>query len=62
MKRALPFLLLGLPLAVSAQRYVTEVFTPGQVVITPGVSYGQNVDFLTSNLADLDVLADFGFL
>ena len=62
MKRALPFLLLGLPLAASAQRYVTEVFTPDQVVITPGVSYGQNVDFLTSNLADPDVPADLGFL
>jgi len=56
MKRALHLLLLGLPLTVAAQqRYIDEVFTPGQVVITPNVPYGVNIDFLTSNLASPNV-------
>jgi hypothetical protein len=37
-------------IAASAQRYVSEVFTNDQIVVTPDVIYGTNIDFLTSNL------------
>ncbi|MBK9274311.1 MAG: carboxylesterase family protein [Flavobacteriales bacterium] len=59
MKRSLPLLLLGLPMMVAAQqRYIDEVFTDAQVVITPNVPFGTNIDFLTSNLASPNVPAE----
>lgn len=59
MKRALPLLLLGLPVVAAAQqRYIDEVFTDAQVVITPNVPFGTNIDFLTSNLASPNVPAE----
>ena len=39
----------------SAQRYASEVFTDAQVTITPDVPFGQNIDFLTSDLSNLAV-------
>lgn len=43
---------------LSAQRYITEVFTPGQVVVTPDIVYGHNIDFYESNLAAATVPAE----
>lgn len=34
-----------------AQRYLTEVFTPQQVVVSYDITYGTNIDFYESNLA-----------
>lgn len=46
----LAVLALGLSSATQAQRYLTEVFTNAEITVTPNVTYGTNVDFLTSNL------------
>ncbi len=49
---------LALPLAVLAigahaqERYLEEVFTPSQVTQTNDVTFGTNIDFLTSNFTD----------
>lgn len=45
------FLALGVfsMLAVSAQRYLNEVFSASDVVVTQNVDYGTNVDWLTSD-------------
>ncbi|MFN6177289.1 MAG: T9SS type A sorting domain-containing protein [Flavobacteriales bacterium] len=56
MNRTLPLALvtaaLGLATAASAQqRYINEVFTNAQITITNDVTYGTNVNFLTSNLS-----------
>lgn len=52
MKRILP---LAFAMAVcgqlSAQRFLTEVFTGDQITVTSDVIYGVNVDFLTSKLS-----------
>ncbi len=50
--RALAITPLAVALSVSAQRYATEVFTNEQLTITPDVEFGQNVDFLTSDLSN----------
>lgn len=49
---------LAMGFGAQAQRYVTEVFTNAQITITPNVTYGTNVDFLTSNLSSPNVPAD----
>ncbi len=36
----------------SAQRYLSEVFTDAQLVITPDVTFGTNIDFLTSDFSN----------
>ena len=50
--RALAIVPLAAALGVNAQRYATEVFTDAQLTITPDVPFGQNVDFLTSDLSN----------
>lgn len=42
-------LALGIGTAAHGQRYLTEVFTNAQITTTPNVTYGTNIDFLTSN-------------
>ncbi len=37
------------------QRYLNEVFTRAQVLETPDVNYGTNIDFMTSDLSDPNV-------
>lgn len=44
--------------SLHAQRYVSEVFTNAQVVVTPDNIYGTNIDFLTSSLGSPNVPAD----
>ncbi|MBL7982423.1 MAG: T9SS type A sorting domain-containing protein [Flavobacteriales bacterium] len=56
MNRTLPlaFVTAALGLATTAnaqQRYINEVFTNAQITITNDVTYGTNVNFLTSNFA-----------
>lgn len=47
---ALAVLALGISSATHGQqRYLTEVFTNAQISVTPDVTYGTNIDFLTSN-------------
>ncbi len=36
----------------NAQRYLSEVFTDAQLVITPNVTFGTNIDFLTSDFSN----------
>jgi hypothetical protein len=50
--RTFALLPLAAALSVSAQRYATEVFTDAQLTITPDVPFGENVDFLTSDLSN----------
>ncbi len=61
MKRTLPVSLalsaLAITTGASAQRYASDVFTDAQVTVTPDVPFGQNIDFLTSDLSNL---AEFG--
>lgn len=47
---------------MSAQRYLTEVFSDANLVITDSVVFGTNIDFLTSNLASPMVPTDIGTL
>jgi hypothetical protein len=53
---ALTALVLGF--AGHAQRYLTEVFTSDQITITSDVVYGTNIDFLRSNLATPNLVAE----
>lgn len=53
---ALTALVLGI--AGHAQRYLTEVYTSDQITITPDVIYGTNIDFLRSNLATPNLVAE----
>jgi hypothetical protein len=53
---ALTALVLGI--AGHAQRYLTEVFTSDQITITSDVVYGTNIDFLRSNLATPNLVAE----
>jgi len=66
MKRTIPLTLaalaIGLGTAASAQRYLTEVFSDANLTITPDVTYGTNIDFLTSNFASPLVPTDIGTL
>lgn len=48
--------------SVSAQRYLTEVFSDANVSITNDVIYGTNIDFLTSNFASPNVPAEISDL
>lgn len=50
----LPLLLvaIGLSLGVQAQRYLTEVFTSGQIETTSNVTYATNIDWLFSDFSD----------
>lgn len=41
-----------------AQRYLSEVFTDAQITVTPNVTFGTNIDFLTSNMASPNVPAN----
>lgn len=50
--RTLALAPLAVALTASAQRYAAEVFTDAQLTITPDVSFGQNVDFLRSDLSN----------
>lgn len=50
--RALALVPLTAALSASAQRYSTEVFTNAQLTITEDVEFGQNIDFLTSDLSN----------
>ena len=60
MKRKLPLIILAMALAATtqAQRYLTEVFTDAQVVLTPNVPYATNINFLTSDFAGPNVAAE----
>ncbi len=49
---------IGLSGTADAQRYLQEVFTDAQLTITPNVTYGTNINFLTSNFANLNVPAE----
>ncbi|MBK6830710.1 MAG: T9SS type A sorting domain-containing protein [Flavobacteriales bacterium] len=66
MKRTLPFavaaLAIGMGTTASAQRYLTEVFSNANVTITPDVTYGTNINFLTSNFGSPLVPTDIGTL
>lgn len=50
--------LLAIPLAAAAlaasaqDRYLSEVFTASQVTVTDGVTFGTNIDFMTSDFTD----------
>lgn len=44
--------------SVSAQRYLTEVFSDANLTITNDVVYGTNIDFLTSNLATPNLVTE----
>lgn len=46
---AIAMLALGIGTAAHGQRYLTEVFNSSQITETPNVTYGTNIDFLTSN-------------
>lgn len=46
---ALALVALGIASASYGQRYLTEVFTNAQISVTPDLTYGTNIDFLTSN-------------
>ncbi|MFZ1618193.1 MAG: T9SS type A sorting domain-containing protein [Flavobacteriales bacterium] len=51
--RILPFAALAVALQVTAQeRYLSEVFTNAQVTVLSNVSYGANIDFLTSDFSN----------
>lgn len=52
LRKTLSLLGLSLALGAHAQRYLTEVFTPAQVAITPDVTFGTNIDFLTSDFSN----------
>jgi hypothetical protein len=62
MKRTLHLALacagVSIGITASAQRYVTEVFNNDQIVVTPDVIYGTNIDFLTSNLGTPNLVAE----
>ncbi len=56
MNRTLPLALVSAALGLAStanaqQRYINEVFTNAQITITNDVTYGTNVNFLTSNFA-----------
>ena len=55
---AIATMALGLATPALAQRYLSEVFTNAQLTITPDVTYGTNIDFLTSNFASANVPAE----
>ena len=55
--QALLFALCGVIHGLCAQRYATEVFSGAQVIVTPDVPYGTNIDFLNSDFSDPDVAA-----
>jgi hypothetical protein len=50
-------LIAGLNIA-QEQRYLQEVFTNAQIDVTPNITYGTNIDFLTSNFASPNVPAN----
>ena len=50
--RALVIVPMAAALGVNAQRYATEVFSNAQLTITPDITFGQNVDFYTSDLSN----------
>ncbi len=62
MKRTLRLAIMAVAFGAGAtaygQRYLTEVFTDADITITPGVTYGTNINFLTSNLSSANVPAD----
>ena len=66
MKPTLPLVLaaaaIGMGTTASAQRYLQEVFSNANVTITPDVTYGTNIDFLTSNFGSPLVPTDIGTL
>lgn len=51
------FALCAAALGLHAQRYATEVFNDAQLITTPDVPYGVNIDFLDSDFSDPDVAA-----
>ena len=63
MKRTLPLIFctagsLHLAIGHAQERYVEEIFTDAQLEITNDVTYGTNIDFLTSNFTSPDVPAN----
>jgi len=46
---AIALIAVGISGAAQAQRYLTEVFTSAQITETPNVTYGTNINFLSSN-------------
>lgn len=62
MKRTLHLALacagVSIGITANAQRYLSEVFTNDQIVVTPDVIYGTNIDFLTSNLGTPNLVAE----
>jgi acetyl esterase/lipase len=49
---------IGVATTAHGQRYLQEVFTNAQLTITPDVTYGTNINFLTSNFASANVPAE----
>lgn len=45
-------LLIGMASGASAQRYVKEIFTDADIMVQTNVTYGTNIDFLTSNFTN----------
>ncbi len=52
LRTILPLTVLTLALTANAQRYTSEVFNDAQIVITPNIPYGTNIDFLTSDFSN----------
>lgn len=51
--RAIPLVALAAAMPAKAQeRYLSEVFTAAQVTYTPDVTFGTNIDFMTSDFTD----------
>ena len=53
LRHSLALALLASTVGANAQRYLSDVFTDAQIVTTPDVTFGQNIDFLTSNFSDV---------
>ncbi len=63
MKKGLPLIMCAAgsmfaSIGIAQQRYVEEIFTDAQLEITPNITYGTNIDFLTSNFSSPDVPAN----
>lgn len=48
---AIPLCIAAFP-ALAQQRYLSEVFTPAQITVANDITFGTNIDFLTSQLSN----------
>src|SRR5689334_3278457 len=53
--RTLPLAAMAFAVNAQAQRYVSEVFVNDQIVHTPDVIFGTNIDFLTSDFSNMSI-------